>query len=88
MARLRGEPTPPPENPEKGKKLRWAHQQFGTSPNVLERAIEDPAPLAKHFTNFKHDFDKPQVPTVIRGGRVGGNGRRRLNVKLPADRDE
>jgi len=45
--------------------------------------MHDPSPLAKHFTNFKHDFSEPmQIPNVVRGTHWHGM-RKKARVGQP-----
>jgi hypothetical protein len=46
------------------------HGSFAFGTNTVERAMMNPSPMTRHFTNFKHDFTDP----VDLGNVVCGDG--------------
>jgi len=81
MRPLKGSPSIPKTLPLTGEKPKHGTFAFGT--NTIERAMHDPSPLAKHFTNFKHDFSEPmQIPNVVRGTHWHGM-RKKARVGQP-----
>lgn len=85
---LKGHPSVPKQAPVSGPRPRDYHPAFRLSNITIERACSDPSPMAKHFTDFTHDFrDLHAIPkNLIHPGRRRQDGRKSVGrVKLPKD---